>query len=42
MLEFSHVHQVIGEMIEKAFIHNFRQLTYAKSNQLPSVGRENG
>ena len=45
MLEFrvfSHAHQVLDEMIERAFIHVYEQLTYAKRwGQLSSVGREN-
>ena len=45
MLEFrvfSHAHQVFDEMLERAFICVYGQLTYAKrSGQLSSVGREN-
>jgi len=46
MLEFrvfSYVHQMFDEMLERAFIHVYGQLTYAKRRgQLSSVGREDG
>ena len=46
MLEFSvfsHAHQVFDEMLERAFICIYGQLTYAKRRgQLSNVGRENG
>ena len=45
MLEFrvfSHAHQVFDEMLERAFICIYRQLTYAERwGQLSSVGTEN-
>ena len=39
---FSHVHQMFDEMLERAFIRVYGQLTYAESwGQLSSVGGEN-
>ena len=39
---FSHTHQAFDEMLERAFIRAYGQLTYAeKRGQLSSVGREN-
>ena len=46
MLEFgvfSHAHQVFDEMLERAFVCDYGQLTYdGRWGQLSSVGRENG
>ena len=40
---FSHAHQVFDEMLERAFILVYGQLTYAERwGQLSSVGSENG
>jgi len=39
---FSHAHQVFNEMLERAFIRIYGQLTYAEMwGQLSSVGGEN-
>jgi len=46
MLEFrvfSHAYEVFDEMLKRAFIYVYEQLTYAERwDQLFSVGRENG
>ena len=40
---FSHAHQLFDEILERAFIHVLKQLTYAeRRGQLSSMGRKNG